>query len=478
MSNATEVQDTTDCSLCPNCGKYISNVSFNIHTMRCARFNVRCPECFESVPRTALEEHRKEKHIPIPCDQCGEMLLKADMQFHKDHSCPEGLVQCTFCQLNVLRKKLEEHQAVCGSRSTKCPVCGASVPKNMLDRHISLGCSMPHRPGSPVQRPGSPVQRPGSPVQRPGSPVQRPGSPVHQGSGSSQRDPITIPDDEPRRNLTSSGTMCPKCGGIFSIEEIIDHAERCGKPTRASDNPPQAQVKTTTHCPLCNKAFPNSEIVEHAARCKGNASITIPDDEPDRSRGSGRSQLKESTALCPLCNKAFPYSEIVDHAARCKGNAPVTVYAEEPDRNGGGDVECPTCHQFFDITQIVEHTERCGQAPAFRRPEPARPAPAPKREESLVCPFCKRGGFASEPEYLSHMTECQNSSSRRLDAYSSNDDNDSSRRRHESDVLTECPFCHRFRSHNPTELQNHINKCASRSGSGSRGKRWRLFGHS
>ena len=193
--------------------------------------------------------------------------------------------------------------------------------------------------------------------------------------------------------------------------------------------------------------------------------------------GSGRSQLKESTTLCPLCHKPFPYSQIVEHAEHCRGVETITVPDNDSSRKTSDQLcECPICHKMFDIFDIVDHTERCGKIPAPKRREPS-----PPRRDPFVCPFCQRMDFDTEAQYLSHMTECQNPSSnpsRRRDVYASNNDRGkTSSQGSDSAMLSECPFCGRFTTDDPIELQNHINKCPAaneRTGS-ERKKRFVLF---
>jgi len=368
MTTAADLNDVSDCSLCPNCGKYISNVSFNIHKMRCARFNVRCPICNQSVPRTSLEAHNKENHVPIPCEQCGASFLPADMAKHKANDCPDVLVPCKYCQLNVLRKKLREHENICGSKSTNCPICGASVAKNMLDQHISLGC----RKRSPSPTRGG-------------------------GGGGTMHDPFRIDDDEderPRRGpLAESGAVCPKCHKTFGYAEIVDHVENCGRAPPPQKRPLQ---ESGIVCPKCHKTFGFGEIVEHAEHCRGPTS-----------------EREEEKVMCPKCGKMFGISEIVDHTDRCgqpQRRSPSPPRRPPPSND---TFICPYCNRsdFPTEMQYLQHLANCANSRANSSSSSSRYQQQQQHQgrnsDGLkVCPFC--GVFKSDIEAAMqmHMQAC------------------------------------------------------------------------
>lgn len=321
MTSAGEPEDTTDCTQCPNCGKYIANVSYQLHAMRCARFNTRCAVCGESVARAALAAHNRERHEPVRCADCGALVLPPALAQHREHECPEGLVGCPYCELRVLRKQLRAHEQECGAKSTHCPVCGATVAKNKLAEHMSLGCPPAHRSPSPV------VPSHGAP------------SPVPSWPGP--REPTVIVDDGDDENNDTGGdsslVQCPKCGRAFGVGAIVAHVEQCGNaassPVVVEDDAPRGGEAFV--CPFCGRADFAGEhaYLDHMTECQ------------TRGPGGAPAQLP-----CPQCGRTFAHEGALNAhflEAHCD---------QEPapqGRGNGGEQRCRFCGMFSSSNPVA-----------------------------------------------------------------------------------------------------------------------------
>ena len=71
------------------------------------------------------------------CDnQCGETMMRKDMERHKEESCCKRIVVCAFCYEQMEYSAVDEHTEQCAS----CPImcihqCGAMVPRGEMTAH-------------------------------------------------------------------------------------------------------------------------------------------------------------------------------------------------------------------------------------------------------------------------------------------------------------------------------------------------------
>lgn len=140
-----EEVDVTGKTLCPNCGKYISEQSFYMHEMRCARMNMKCDICNKTFQRhetKKLEKHKEIEHRVHPCT-CGAFLSSGELQSHY-HDCFDQLVQCHYCPLKISREDRGDHHVECMNMKSSCPMCGDILSRKNLKRHIHREHSVPN----------------------------------------------------------------------------------------------------------------------------------------------------------------------------------------------------------------------------------------------------------------------------------------------------------------------------------------------
>uniref|UniRef100_A0A3B3THB7 XIAP associated factor 1 n=1 Tax=Poecilia latipinna TaxID=48699 RepID=A0A3B3THB7_9TELE len=120
--------------------KEVAEANFPLHETHCKRFLSVCPDCDEAVPKDQLSQHREEQHTKVKCSKCNKKIERCHLEDHEAEECPERLQMCTFCELEVPWKQLEEHSVVCGSRTELCKDCGRYVKLSDQSEHSST-CS-------------------------------------------------------------------------------------------------------------------------------------------------------------------------------------------------------------------------------------------------------------------------------------------------------------------------------------------------
>jgi NAD-dependent SIR2 family protein deacetylase len=61
----------------------IAEANFTIHEIHCRRNIVLCDKCKEPIPKSDLQTHIEETHVPVKCDLCDESVEKNLVDDHK-----------------------------------------------------------------------------------------------------------------------------------------------------------------------------------------------------------------------------------------------------------------------------------------------------------------------------------------------------------------------------------------------------------
>lgn len=123
--------------LCGNCKRDIPMVNFTIHEIHCRRNISICKLCKEPIPTSDMEDHFASEHAPVTC-KCNMTMEKCALEEHEKSSCLLRLVKCQFCELEVTRSTLENHEDYCGARTEPCEKCGSSVMIKDLQDHPTV----------------------------------------------------------------------------------------------------------------------------------------------------------------------------------------------------------------------------------------------------------------------------------------------------------------------------------------------------
>lgn len=169
--------EIVELELCANCKKEIPHTNYVMHTAHCARNITLCPICKEPVAKAQLESHKREFHVgnfgnTISSSQSAkranqnistssskvmtngyshnsvetskksttETVAKGLEKVSLDKKVTQPFVQplrngkpksdlipCKFCELELSKGEITDHENYCGSRTDKCMECGELV---------------------------------------------------------------------------------------------------------------------------------------------------------------------------------------------------------------------------------------------------------------------------------------------------------------------------------------------------------------
>ena len=137
ISNQVAGEEGVDWNSCPNCRRAIPILSFDRHTLQCARLTWFCELCQVAVEKRAQQEHLEQLHASIFCD-CGHECEIRDLEAHKSSQCPLRSRPCDFCKLEMPNAEMRAHEQMCGSKTEKCEQCGLYIQMRDLSGHADV----------------------------------------------------------------------------------------------------------------------------------------------------------------------------------------------------------------------------------------------------------------------------------------------------------------------------------------------------
>ena len=119
---------------CSNCHCDIEQSKIVLHERFCIQNIKYCDICKEAVIKEEYEEHCLEhsqnnnKSILKSEEERSNLSLQRVMSTK---------IQCEFCDLFLSYSEVEEHEMMCGARSTPCRLCGERIIYKNLNDHIT-----------------------------------------------------------------------------------------------------------------------------------------------------------------------------------------------------------------------------------------------------------------------------------------------------------------------------------------------------
>ncbi|XP_062512126.1 TNF receptor-associated factor 3-like [Corticium candelabrum] len=86
------------------------------------------------------DEHNQECGYGVEAcsNDCGEMIMRKDMDYHKQNECNRRIVDCYYCDTQLEYGQLTVHYETCYSYPIDCPYeCGTQVARKDVEVHIS-----------------------------------------------------------------------------------------------------------------------------------------------------------------------------------------------------------------------------------------------------------------------------------------------------------------------------------------------------
>lgn len=121
---------------CSFCGQMIQKCGMRLHELRCRRLNFKCGICGAVIRTGNKEKHMSLVHTKIMC-QCGVELEQEPFQVHRRSECPLRMVVCAYCGITLRGNAIDEHQALCGSKSFTCAHCNKNILRKDFCKHLS-----------------------------------------------------------------------------------------------------------------------------------------------------------------------------------------------------------------------------------------------------------------------------------------------------------------------------------------------------
>lgn len=86
-----------------------------------------CPVCGDAVPKAHLQAHRAKEHSLVECKACRHKVQSGALEHHRATQCGKRTVPCSFCELELPKSDMADHENYCGSRTERCDECGELI---------------------------------------------------------------------------------------------------------------------------------------------------------------------------------------------------------------------------------------------------------------------------------------------------------------------------------------------------------------
>ena len=121
---------------CSNCRCEIEDSKMILHERFCLQNIKYCDLCKEAIIKEEFEEHCLSHIKDKNQNEKKELDSEEDRNSRSLQRIMSSKVACDYCGLFLGFDELEEHEEMCGARSTKCKVCGYNTLYKNLKNHL------------------------------------------------------------------------------------------------------------------------------------------------------------------------------------------------------------------------------------------------------------------------------------------------------------------------------------------------------
>nr|XP_022899777.1 TRAF-type zinc finger domain-containing protein 1-like isoform X2 [Onthophagus taurus] len=360
------MEDGVEHEICGNCKKEIPHFNYVMHTAHCARNITLCPICKEPIPKNQFEEHKGshktttkpttsrkiEEKVDFPRQlskshqnsgatpkkldefnlkdpgsklkvrrekEKGEMVKKEENKFSREanfeYQAPKNvannLLACRYCDLELVKLDLEDHENYCGSRTDKCNVCGELVMFKYKKLHEESNhgfLKLNDEPG-PTASWDSSTQRSEQRREQP-PPIYTVNSIDFSPLYRSYSNDYNLQSDEKRESYKD-------------ISRRLDW--QAPQPPTSALRKPNPPTELTIPCEFCNTPIPHEDLIQHETGCRPDLARFNPkrrspspsDDDYFYRTQDETPQSPEVELPCEFCSDMFPASQLLRHQLSC-----------------------------------------------------------------------------------------------------------------------------------------------------------------
>ncbi|XP_072289242.1 TRAF-type zinc finger domain-containing protein 1-like [Eucyclogobius newberryi] len=390
---------------CGNCKHDIPEANFTTHEIHCHRNIALCDVCQEPVPRSDLYTHKQQEHSQVSC-KCGLKVDKNLFDIHQNAECPQRLVPCPYCDLELVFSQSKEHEEYCGTRTEPCPHCRCNVMLREQAIHPFLCGSLT----PPQERNNS----------RASPPLGDPQPPASWFESHSIRNHLQAQDRGPKNN------------NISATENFNRYAPPDWK-NSAPRNMLNHLLDDSDFAPHSSRLWPQQNVLdEDSSGLDYMLALSLQSDGELGAGGAGGGQPSPWSSIWDQRPASTSDSSPLSPPPNCTSS----TAAGGPDQ-GTAEImlPCEFCEELFPEEDLILHQTGCSPASAFA--SFSKQASSPPREDrasqdkpgfvfkSLSQPSRMTSMFSSFPQYPRPLSPSYSPPASPL----------------EGDILIPCEFC-------------------------------------